>query len=173
MALILVIEDDSKIRELITNTLTDHLIVEAATGEDGLRLVKKVRPNLIILDMKLNGGISGVDVCREFAAYAPLSGIPILAISGRSNANDISRFLHAGATSFLAKPFSLRELTERVDKLLELEVISITRILAAAGELDLVNGVKGALVAGNTIKIIRALRAAIQEIEAELKDKSQ
>jgi len=45
--------------------------------------------------------------------------------------------------------------------------------LAAAGEIDLVNGVKNALVMGNTIKIIRALKTAIQEIEAELKDKSE
>ena len=169
MALILAVEDDLKIRELITLTLTDHLIVESPTGEDALRLVQKVRPNLIILDMKLDHGISGVEVCRQFAAYAPLAGIPILAVSGLSSPQEISEFLHAGATSFMAKPFSPNELIERVDKLIELEVISIARILAAAGEIDLVNGVKGALVAGNTFKIIRALKQAINEIEQELK----
>lgn len=171
MALILVVEDDQMVRETIKAILgEEHLILEAATGEDALRQVKKVKPGLIILDINLNGGkrITGMQVCTALTTTPALSGIPILAMSGRSDAKTISETMAVGATDFLAKPFNNDELRRRVDRLLIVQVDTVARHLAGLGESDLVLAVEQAMRQGSTLKIARALRQAILDIEREL-----
>lgn len=171
MALILVVEDDRAVRETIKAILgEEHLILEAATGEDALRQVKKVKPQLVILDINLNGDkqITGKQVCVALTTTPALSGIPILAMSGRSDGRTISETMAVGATDFLAKPFDINELRQRVDKLLVVQVDTVARHLAGLGENDLVLAIEQAMRQGNTLKIARALRQAILDIEKEL-----
>lgn len=171
MALILVVEDELSVRQLIKSVLDDeHLILEAATGEDALRLVKRVRPALVILDINLNGGnqITGLQVCTTLATTPALAGMPILAISGRADRQAISETESAGATRFLSKPFKPVDLQRIVEKLLTIQVETVAFYLMGLGEGDLVDAVKIALRHGNTLKITRALRQAILDIENEL-----
>lgn len=173
MALILVVEDEIAVQQVIRTALEqEHLILKADSGEDALRLVKKVRPALVILDINLNGGnrITGMQVCTTLATTPALVGMPILAISGRADRQTISETESAGATRFLAKPFKVSELQRIVEKLLTVQVETVAYHLMGLGENDLIDAVKLALRHGNTLKITRSLRQAILDIECELQD---
>lgn len=173
MALILVVEDEPVVQQVIKATLEEeHLILEAATGEDALRLVKRVRPALVILDINLNGGsrITGIQVCTMLATTPALAGMPILAMSGRADRHSISETETAGATGFLAKPFKPVELRQRVAKLLTIQVETVAHYLMSLGEDELIKAFKLALRRGNTLKITRGMRQAILDVENELAD---
>jgi CheY-like chemotaxis protein len=171
MALILLVDDLPEITELIKITLEDeHLVLETHDGVAALRMVQRVRPNLVILDIHLNGGMDGLAVCQELRATPALADVPILAISGVPNIEDVSDIMKAGANSFLSKPYTPRDLIEMVNRLIGSEVTRLTRLLKAIGEQDIVDSVKEAIVTGSSIKIIRALKQAITEAQQDLKE---
>lgn len=169
MALILVVDDEPQVRALIDLVLKDeHLIILAESGQRALDLLKLARPNLIILDIKLDGGLSGLDTCRAIRSIPALAGVPILAMSGYADRGEVSDIESLGANSFLNKPFSPPELQVRVQQMIELDAVSIGRLLAGLGEYKLVEAVKLALQEGHSLQITRALKQAIAEVNAEV-----
>ena len=169
MALVLIVDDELEIRDYIRAVLDEeHLVIEASNGQDALRLTQKVKPSLVILDIMLENSIpTGGDLCIQLSKTPALAGMPILAISGYADRKDISDILLC-ATDFLAKPFKVEELTSRVDNLLKLEEGTLTRLLASASENSILEAVVGASMVGNAAKILRALKAGIEQVEANL-----
>ena len=112
---ILIIEDDSDIRETVRMLLEGEgfLVTEAADGFEG---IKKVTPqtSLIILDVMMPGK-SGYETCEEIRRF---SYVPILFLTAKSRDNDKILGLNAGGDDYLVKPFSFSELTARVNALL-------------------------------------------------------
>ncbi|MBQ9490720.1 MAG: response regulator transcription factor [Lachnospiraceae bacterium] len=112
---ILIIEDDSDIRETVRMLLEGEgfLVTEAADGFEG---IKKVTPHvsLIILDVMMPGK-SGYETCEEIRRF---SYVPILFLTAKSRDNDKILGLNAGGDDYLVKPFSFSELTARVNALL-------------------------------------------------------
>lgn len=112
---ILIIEDDSDIRETVRMLLEGEgfLVAEAANGIEG---IKKVTPqiSLIILDVMMPGK-TGYETCKEIRRF---SYVPILFLTAKSRDNDKILGLNAGGDDFLVKPFSFSELTARVNALL-------------------------------------------------------
>ncbi len=109
---VVVVDDEPQIRRLLKITLEgQHYVVhEAARGEEGLLLVAKVRPDLMILDLGLPD-LDGVEVVRRLREWTQT---PILILSVREGDQDKVGALDAGADDYLTKPFSTDELLARL-----------------------------------------------------------
>ncbi len=111
-ALILLIEDDPQIRRFLRATLpgSNYRLIEATTGQDGLRIVGMQHPDLIILDLGLPD-LDGVEVARQLREWTLT---PILVLSARDQEHDKIAALDAGADDYLTKPFGTGELLARM-----------------------------------------------------------
>jgi two-component system, OmpR family, KDP operon response regulator KdpE len=111
-ASILVVDDEPQIRRTLRTTLSfrGYLIVEAASGEEALELVRKQKPDLILLDVNLPG-ISGIETCREIRRT---TDAPIIMLTVRNAERDKVVALDAGADDYVTKPFGIEELLARV-----------------------------------------------------------
>ena len=109
---LLLIEDDDAIRTGLELALTrqGHQVSAAASGEDGLRLFKEKRPDLIVLDVMLPG-IDGFEVCRRIRRTDQL---PIILLTARSDDIDVVVGLESGADDYVVKPVQPRVLDARI-----------------------------------------------------------
>jgi DNA-binding response OmpR family regulator len=120
MGRILVIEDQSDIRRLIRWALEDqaHELVEASTGPLGLAAAQAQRPDLVLLDWMMPGGMDGLEVCRAMRADVSLAGVKIVMLTARAAPADMRKGQEAGADEYLVKPFSPRLLVDTISSLL-------------------------------------------------------
>jgi DNA-binding response OmpR family regulator len=120
MKQILIIEDQADIRRLIRWTLEfeDYEIHEANNGPAGLTLAKSLKPDLVLLDVMMPGGLDGFQVCEQIKADAELAQTPVVILTARSQERDRQAGERAGADAFLAKPFSPMQLVETVSTIL-------------------------------------------------------
>jgi len=110
--LILVVEDDSTVRNLITTTLksNEYRFITAPTGEAAIAAATTGQPGIILLDLGLPD-LDGIEVIRRIRTWSEL---PIIVISARSEDADKVAALDAGADDYLTKPFSVTELLARL-----------------------------------------------------------
>lgn len=115
---ILIVEDDRVLREFLCTALADEFeVAGAVTGEEAVELARRLRPDVVLLDVMLPG-LSGLDVVREIRADPELRHTPVLVMTAFSDIEP-SEAEAAGADRFLSKPFDLLELTETVKELVE------------------------------------------------------
>jgi two-component system, OmpR family, KDP operon response regulator KdpE len=109
---ILVVDDEPQIRRVLRSTLSfrGYSITEASSGEDAIELIRKSKPDLILLDVNLPG-ISGIETCREIRSW---SAVPIIILTVRNAERDKVVALDAGADDYVTKPFGIEELLARV-----------------------------------------------------------
>ena len=102
---ILLIEDEAPIRRFLRAALPSHgyLLIEAATGEDGLLQAAMHRPAVIILDLGLPD-MDGITVTQQLREWTQ---IPIIILSARDREHDKVAALDAGADDYLTKPFGM------------------------------------------------------------------
>lgn len=115
---ILIIEDDKFLRQLITQKLTreGYDILEAADGEEGLKMVKEEKPGLILLDLILPG-IDGFEVLSQIKKEDELKSIPVIILSNLGQKEDVERGINLGAIDYLIKAhFTPGEIVEKVRK---------------------------------------------------------
>ena len=119
MASIVVAGDDADIRELIVFTLErrGYAVHAAGSGDVALELARSVAPQLVVLDVMMPG-LTGLEVARELRGDPSTASIPIVILSAQGQAAEIEAGLASGAESYLVKPFTPRELGERVGALL-------------------------------------------------------
>lgn len=110
--LILVVEDDTSVRNLITTTLKSHdyRYLTAPTGQAAILEASSHNPDIVLLDLGLPD-TDGVEVIRKIRTW---SNMPIIVISARSEDTDKIDALDAGADDYLTKPFSVEELLARL-----------------------------------------------------------
>ena len=113
---IVLAEDDPKQAELVRRYLERerHSVVVVSDGRETLELVRRRRPDLLVLDVMLPG-LDGLEVCRILRAE---SDVPVLMLTARSTEDDLLRGLDLGADDYMTKPYSPRELMARVRTLL-------------------------------------------------------
>ncbi len=115
---ILLIEDDSFLRELMSEKLRNagYNVIEAADGNEGLKKIQTEKPSLVLLDLILPG-IDGFDLLREFRKELKIE-VPIIVLSNLGNKDDIDRVMAAGANDYLIKAhFTPTDVLERIRKL--------------------------------------------------------
>ncbi len=111
-ATILVVDDEPQIRRVMRSTLSAHgyVITEAKTGEEALELLRKERPDLVLLDVNMPG-MGGIETCREIRRS---SDAPIIMLTVRNAERDKVQALDAGADDYVVKPFGIEELLARI-----------------------------------------------------------
>ncbi len=109
---ILVVEDDTPIRNLISTTLKahDYKYITAENGENAVIQASTHNPDIILLDLGLPD-IDGVEIIRKIRTW---SNVPIIVISARNEDSDKIEALDNGADDYLTKPFSVEELLARI-----------------------------------------------------------
>lgn len=109
---ILVVEGEPQTRRSLRSTLSfrGYTMSEATSGEEAVELVRKLKPDLILLDLNLPD-INGVETCREIRWC---SDAPIIVLTVRNTERDKVVALDAGADDYVTKPFGVEELLARV-----------------------------------------------------------
>ena len=116
---IAVIEDEADILEVIDYNLSKEGfdVCSALNGEEGLALVKKEGPDLVLLDLMLPG-MDGIEICRTLKADYSTRSIPIIMVTAKGEESDIVLGLGMGADDYVVKPFRPRELMARIRSVL-------------------------------------------------------
>jgi len=114
-----IVEDEEDIREILAVQLKreGYEPLTAASGEEGVRLIREKKPQLVLLDLMLPG-IDGLDVCRTLRQDKELRDIPIVMITARGEESDIITGLEMGADDYITKPFSPRVVISRMKSVL-------------------------------------------------------
>jgi DNA-binding response OmpR family regulator len=113
MSRVLVVDDDTDIRELVGELLkrAGHHVIEATDGESGLKLFYAERPDLVVLDVSM----PGLDGWQVLERIREMSDVPVLMLTARAGELEKVRGLRAGADDYVTKPFARQELLARVD----------------------------------------------------------
>jgi DNA-binding response OmpR family regulator len=112
MTHVLVVDDEQDIVAIVRDYLADagYRVSTARSGEEAMRLLRSIVPDLVVLDLGLPG-IDGLDVTRSIRSR---STVPIIVLTARSDEADRVVGLELGADDYVVKPFSPRELLARV-----------------------------------------------------------
>ena len=111
---VLIVEDEKNIVDILRFNLErkGYRTLEAYDGEEGLRMARTEKPDLILLDIMLPKMI-GFDVCEALRKDG--DNVPILLLTAREEEDDKVRGLETGADDYITKPFSMREVIARVE----------------------------------------------------------
>ncbi len=120
MKKILVIEDSKSLQKQINSFLSieGFQVYEATSGQEGLNLAEKYSPSLIICDIMMPG-IDGYEVLKKLKHNRATSAIPFIFLTAKSCKEDIRYGMNIGADDYITKPFSLKDFTETVNKVIE------------------------------------------------------
>ena len=115
---ILYVEDNEVNRRLVQDllSLTTYRLLEAVDGESGMDMARKEHPDLILMDVQLPK-VSGIEATRMLRGEPGTANTPIIAITSFALAGDEEKALAAGATAYMAKPYSPRDLLELIRRL--------------------------------------------------------
>ena len=112
---VLYVEDNEFNRKIVRQLLsvTTYKLLEATDGEQGVALALESRPDLILMDIQLPK-LSGLDATRRIRQDARTAHIPIIAVTSFALSGDDQKALEAGASAYLAKPYSPRQMLELI-----------------------------------------------------------
>ncbi len=115
MARVLVVDDDPDVRKLVEMKLRldgiDTLV--AGNGAEALEVLANEPVDLVVLDLMMPV-MDGLETCRHMVSDPTLAEIPVIMLTARAQAADIEAGFATGATDYIVKPFSPRELLSRV-----------------------------------------------------------
>ena len=118
---VLIVDDEKDIRRVLNRTLNKYfpqlLISEAQDGFEAGKQIVDLKPDLVILDLKLPG-VDGFKICANIKGDERLKHTKILAMTGENSIENKQRILRQGADAYLPKPFDLDELTKKVQELI-------------------------------------------------------
>ncbi|OHB43708.1 MAG: two-component system response regulator [Planctomycetes bacterium RIFOXYB12_FULL_42_10] len=114
---VMVVEDNEKNRKLMRVVLKakGYNIIEAATGEEALNLLKNQKPDIILMDIQLPG-IDGLTLIRQIKASVITKDIPIIAVTAYAMKGDEQKILDTGCNAYISKPINTQELPLIVEK---------------------------------------------------------
>lgn len=113
---IFIVEDEGILILINTKFVGElgHKVVGSANnGTDALFLIKKLNPDIILMDIKLKGTLDGIDIMKEVAKFA---NIPAIYITGNSESDTYKRALETNMLDFLIKPINAEMLKSAIDK---------------------------------------------------------
>src|SRR5258708_2051 len=116
---ILVIDDEKDLIELVRYNLEKEGfdVIAATDGQSGIEVVKKHRPDLVVLDLMMPG-LDGLQVCQQLRADPRAGRIPVIMLTARATEADRIVGLELGADDYITKPFSPREVLARIKAVL-------------------------------------------------------
>jgi two-component system cell cycle response regulator DivK len=120
MSTVLIVEDNDKNMKLARDVLQakGYQTLEAITGEDGVKLARERKPDLVLMDIQLPG-INGIEAFRQIRGDANTSRIPVVALTASVTPTDRTAIAAAGFDAFLSKPINLKEFLDTVKRMVE------------------------------------------------------
>jgi signal transduction histidine kinase len=142
---ILVVDDDEIIRKLLRRVLerSGFVVDEAASGEGALQQIEAHHPDLILLDVVMDG-IDGFITCRKIKNTEGMDEVPIIFVTGRSDTGSIVEGLDAGGSDYITKPINRHEALARIRNHLKMRVLM-------RFQREFIDGLKKANLAKNRI----------------------
>jgi response regulator RpfG family c-di-GMP phosphodiesterase len=127
---IVIVEDDPASADVLKRRLEANgmVVAHGADGAEGLRLVREMQPDLVLLDVMLPD-TNGYDVCLQLKSDQETAHIPVIFLSARGDVYDKVRGLSSGAADYLTKPFHPAELLARVDAVLRHAEARVPRLV--------------------------------------------
>ena len=124
-ARVLVVDDLEANRRLLEAKLTSEYydVLLARRGEEAVQMARRERPDIILLDVMMPGGIDGFEACRRIKAMPETRHIPVVMVTTLDDRDNRLRGLQAGAEDFLTKPIDDVQLLSRVRSLVSLKVV--------------------------------------------------
>ncbi|MFP4289465.1 MAG: response regulator [Bacteroidales bacterium] len=121
---IMIVDDDPLVVHALERLLfvKNYLFFSVNSGEKALEEVKAIKPDLILLDIFMEG-MSGYEVCSQLKEDRKLKHIPVIFLTSNTTSNDIVKGFRTGAVDYIVKPFKSEELIARLDTHLELKTI--------------------------------------------------
>ena len=121
MSLILIVEDNDKNLKLVRDVLQvkGYATVDAGTGEDGIRLAREKKPDLILMDIQLPG-MNGIEALGVLRSDPETAGIPVVAVTASVMPQDRNKITEAGFDAYVGKPINLKEFLDTVRRVLEI-----------------------------------------------------
>jgi DNA-binding response OmpR family regulator len=122
---VLIADDNLFNRELLADALRRFqkqgvIFIITEDGTSTLEIAKKEKPDLILLDVMMPG-LSGMDICKALKGDPEFKSIYIIMVTARAQQEDRMMAASAGADEYITKPYDIRQVRERVQKVLELE----------------------------------------------------
>ena len=117
--LVLIADDDEDILALVRATIerSGHEVMAVADGAAALSAMAERRPDLAVLDIAMPE-LDGLEVLRRLRADDEMRDLPVILLTAQAQAADVERGFATGASAYVRKPFSPRDLATRVDELL-------------------------------------------------------
>lgn len=120
MGKVLIVEDNDLNLKLFYDLLKvkECEVIISKNGVDVENITLKEKPDLILMDIQLGGGISGIDLIRDLKKNKDTKQIPIIAITAFAMKTDEERILESGCDMYLSKPVSIETFFQAIDKFL-------------------------------------------------------
>jgi len=121
MKKILIVDDDAGIRELVDMTLRsdDYHIFQAENGQQAIKIARAEKPDLIIMDVMMPGGMDGFEATRIIKSDPETKKCAIIILSGKGQDAEREKGFAAGADDYFTKPFSPLALIKKVEEVLD------------------------------------------------------
>ena len=119
MSRILIVEDNEKNMKLVRDILQHkgHQTLEATTGEEGIRLAREHKPDLVLMDIQLPD-IDGITALRRIREDAALDSMPVLAVSASVMPDEQQMIVVSGFDAYITKPIALKSFVDTVQRFL-------------------------------------------------------
>lgn len=120
--IIFVVDDEPNNFDVIETLLSheDYLLFYASSGEEALRTIDSIQPDLILLDVMMPG-LNGIETCQRLKTNVKWQHVPIIMVTVLNSKADLARCLDAGADDFISKPINSVELRARVRAMLRIK----------------------------------------------------
>ena len=120
MSVVLIVEDNEMNMKLARDLLgaKGYTTLESVTGEEGVKLAREKKPDLVLMDIQLPG-INGIEAFKLIRADESTAKIPVVALTASVTPTDRSEINAAGFDAFISKPINLKEFVETVKRLVD------------------------------------------------------
>jgi pilus assembly protein CpaE len=143
---VMIVDDDLDILSILTFSFESrgYRVRKATSGEEALQVVRKVTPDVFVLDVTLPG-IDGMELCRQLRAQARTRHTPVLFLTGRDQPEMVVQGFEAGGDDYVVKPFNMQELLARVENLLRRKEEAARTETGHEGQVIAVIGARGGI----------------------------
>ena len=120
MKKILIVDDQLEVRELVEVTLRveDFQIIQAKSGEEAFEIARSEKPDLIIMDIIMPGGMDGLEATRILKNDPETKDCQIIMLTAKGQQDDRDKGFEVGADDYFVKPFSPLDLIKKVEEVL-------------------------------------------------------
>ena len=150
---ILIVDDEKNIRDIIIYNLKKegYQILQAADGEEGVRLAMEEEPDLILLDIMMPK-MDGYDACKKIRET---KNTPIIMLTARTDERDELQGFQLGVDEYISKPFSPKILVARIEAILRRTNQTAREAVLSCGGISLDKAAHLVMIDGETVELIR------------------